>query len=132
MNNKLEEVVKSKCPGEKVLFLTIKKEWLSKIVTGEKPEEYRAISKYWRSRLLECSGAMGGRCSYGWCKNCPSLKIKKYDKVIFINGPYFSLDFPYAIVDVEDIKMGQGNSAWGAPDEDVFIIKIGKNMLVSY
>ena len=37
---------------KKVLKLTINKEWFSRILSGEKTEEYRVIKDFWMSRLL--------------------------------------------------------------------------------
>ena len=48
----------------KTLFLTVKKEWFDKIVSGEKIVEYREAKPYWISRLLD----------------------RTFDKVVFRNG----------------------------------------------
>lgn len=37
---------------KKVLKLTINKEWFSRILSGEKTEEYREIKPYWVARLF--------------------------------------------------------------------------------
>ena len=37
---------------KKVLTLTVNKEWFSRILSGEKTEEYRLIKGFWMSRLL--------------------------------------------------------------------------------
>lgn len=34
-----------------VLYLTLKKEWFFKILSGEKKEEYREEKEYWNKRL---------------------------------------------------------------------------------
>lgn len=45
----------------KILYLPLKKEWYEMIEQGEKPEEYREESPYYRRRLIECYGA------FSWC-----------------------------------------------------------------
>lgn len=37
---------------KKVLTLSVKKEWFSSILSGEKKEEYREIKPYWVARLF--------------------------------------------------------------------------------
>ena len=37
---------------KKVLTLTVNKEWFSRILSGEKTEEYRVIKGFWMNRLL--------------------------------------------------------------------------------
>lgn len=37
---------------KQVLTLTVSKEWFSRILSGEKTEEYRVIKPYWVSRLF--------------------------------------------------------------------------------
>lgn len=38
---------------KKILKLTINKEWFSRILSGDKTEEYREIKPYWVARLLQ-------------------------------------------------------------------------------
>jgi hypothetical protein len=53
---------------EKILHLTLFKEFFDKILSGEKVEEYREKKEYWEKILLEQG------------------KPKKYDFIIFKNG----------------------------------------------
>ena len=48
----------------KILHLTLHRKWFDEVRSGEKKEEYRRTTKYWRSRLLN----------------------KQYDEIRFVNG----------------------------------------------
>lgn len=94
---------------KKVLHLTIKKKWFDMIASGKKKEEYRECKPYWYKRL------------HGeWYGN----DYKHFDAVHFRNGynPYS----PFLIVECQGISRGVGNPEWGAPEKDVFIIKLGR------
>lgn len=41
---------------EKILYLTLKKQWFDLISSGVKNEEYREIKPYWIKRLTKCKG----------------------------------------------------------------------------
>lgn len=87
------------------LFLTIKKEFFDQIARGEKKEEYREITDYWKSRLED----------------------KEYDQVIFQNG--YSPDAPRLIVPLLEICKGEVNPEW-APLEflgkEFYVLKLGE------
>lgn len=38
---------------DRILHLTVTKEWFDKIVSGEKTEEYREIKDYWDKRFVD-------------------------------------------------------------------------------
>lgn len=83
-----------------MLTLPIKKEWLDMILSGEKKEEYRAITRYWTKRfqsiiLLDAHG----------------LPVRQ-SRVIKLRAGYRK-DSPAAKVRVT-ISKGFGNPAWGA------------------
>jgi len=81
-----------------MLTLPIKKKWFDMIVSGEKKEEYRTISNYYRQRL-------------NITKRC-----------ILRNG--YSRDRPKIGIDFE-LSVGCGKKEWGAvKDEIYFILKI--------
>ena len=87
----------------KVLHLVLKKKWYEMQERGEKTEEYREITPYWRKRLLD-----------------QSCNVKEYTHVCFHYG-YTQRCFIHRI---DSITIGRGNPEWGAPaDRDVFIIK---------
>lgn len=85
-----------------ILYLSLKKEWYEMIESGEKREEYRELKEYWFKRLAD----------------------RHYDAVQFSYG-YTKRTM---LFEVKGIIIGRGNSKWGAPDKDVFIIKLGNRL----
>lgn len=118
----------------KTLFLPLKKEWYEMIERGEKKEEYREIKPYYCSRILNDYPLT----IYYWeCileklrdrGNLPQNLIRDYgtrgfDCVRFSYG-YTRRTMTF---EVESITIGQGRPEWGAPDCDVFIIKLGRRI----
>ena len=119
----------------KVLDLVLKGVWYDMIASGRKREEYREIKPYWEKRLLDYKGL-----SDYYQKNLYELRIKKiffphrpvienicdafprgYTHVRFRRG-YTSTTMLFKC---EGITIGKGNPKWGAPEEEVFIIKLG-------
>jgi hypothetical protein len=93
---------------KKILKLTLKKQWFDMILSGKKKEEYRECKPYWFNRLR-------GRYAN---------EFKKFDFVLFRNG--YNQASPVIVVEFLEIVTGIGKSEWGAPKEDVIIIKLGK------
>ena len=95
----------------KVLTLTLKKEWFDLIKSGNKTSEYREHKKHWISRLI---------------KN--NRKVK-FDKIKFING--YGSDKPYMIVEFRGLMISKGQNIYAkngeAIDNDLeyFIILLG-------
>ena len=84
--------------GMTVLDLVLTYKWYDMIESGEKREEYRAITPYWRKRIQ--SG-------------------KRYTHVRFHRG-YTAKSMVFRF---DGLRIGNGNTQWGAPaDRDVFII----------
>ena len=94
---------------KKILDLPLKKEWYDMIESGVKTEEYREIKPYWCKRLLD-----------GYDDMCTSYK--PFTHVRFRYG-YTKRTMTYKI---DEITMGVGNPKWGAPEQEVFIIKFSK------
>lgn len=104
----------------KILDLPLKKEWYNMIERGEKLEEYREINPYWIKRLCRSKG----NCD--WCGCCEiSLCINMH---ISTNYTHVRFRFGYTkrtmLFEIDKIIIGRGNSKWGAPNRDVFIIKL--------
>jgi hypothetical protein len=100
-----QKVYKNNCKNhkERILHLTLKKEWYDMIASGVKKEEYREIKPHWNKRLLN----------------------KTYDVIIFRNG--YSKDSPSMKVEFLGLQKGLGIEEWGANlKEKVYIIKLGK------
>lgn len=100
----------------KILYLPLKKEWYEMIESGVKTEEYREIKEHWIKRLAYIS---------------PDYELGKY---VYRPKPYTHIKFSYGYTkrtmtfQCEGITIGKGHKEWGAPDEDVFIIKLGKRI----
>lgn len=122
----------------KVLCLSLKAKWYEMIESGEKKEEYREIKDYWLKRLFEFINIyythyeqMSKECADIFSTNVGALKTsiklggvkaKDYTRVKFSYG-YTKRTMTF---EIEAITIGKGNPEWGAPAEDVFIIKLGK------
>lgn len=106
----------------KTLYLPLKKKWYEMIENGIKTEEYREIKPYWKQRLLKCGNCWGDYILVVNTYNKGFLLFEKFDVVKFSYG-YTKRTMTFKI---EDISIGKGKKEWGAPDEDVFIIKIGE------
>lgn len=88
----------------KILYLPLKAKWYDMQERGEKTEEYRELTEYWRKRLIDQE----------------TLRAKPYTHVCFSYG-YTRRRFIHRI---DSITIGMGLPEWGAPtDREVFIIK---------
>lgn len=90
--------------GMRLLHLPLKAKWYDMIESGKKTEEYRAITEYWKKRLEK----------------------RNYTHVCFRYG-YTRRTMTYPI---QEITIGKGNPEWGAPQEDVFIIKFTNSVKI--
>lgn len=112
------------------LHLPLKAKYYDMIESGEKPEEYRAKKPYWIKRL--CFTKQQDGCIFcnaeDGCTRCE-------EGGGYVCYPYRYVCFSYGYTkrrmtwEVESIRIGYGNPAWGAPeDEEVFIIKLGRRI----
>ena len=113
----------------KTLHLPLKAQWYEMIESGVKTEEYREIKPYWIKRLCDdwVSRDRFIDCMNNCCINCIQTKLYnlyKYDAVKFSYG-YTKRTMTF---EIESITIGKGNPEWGAPTEEVFIIKLGKRV----
>lgn len=122
---------------DKILHLTLKKQWFDMIKSGEKKEEYRELKKYWGSRFLQrietphrwslspWADIENGDFNFtGWSKFVsPNSIYKQFDFVIFKNG--YSSNAPLITIECKGITVGEGRSEWGAPSGKCFVIKLG-------
>ena len=90
------------------LLLPIKRQWYEMIKSGVKKEEYRWMKEHWISRLLRYVNST----------------TKHFDTATLRNG--YGKNAPTLVVECLGITVGKGNPDWGAPEEQVFIIKLGK------
>lgn len=99
----------------KTLYLPLKKQWYEMIERGEKREEYRECKQYWEKRLIDFHP-----------DNAPIQLnfIKAFDRVCFSYG-YTKRRMTF---ECDGITIGKGRTEWGAPDDEVFIIKLGSRI----
>ena len=106
-----------------MLILPIKREWLEMIRSGEKKEEYRAISPYYTSRLKTY-------LTFLYCQNAVAEKAFRaagekgipFKDIVLRAG--YSLLSP-AIMIHGRITVGRGRPEWGAlPGEEYYILRI--------
>lgn len=94
----------------KILDLSLTYHWYDMIASGVKKEEYREIKDFYIKRLYY---------------PCPSdtLRFKHYDAVRFHRGQGGKVSM---LVECKGIRIGRGKPEWGASEENVFIISLGK------
>lgn len=124
---------------KKVLTLSVKKEWFSRILTGEKKEEYREIKPYWVARLFydrfgklspkmvkELAGSIAkyGDTEHIEAKNGIEVSFIPFTHVLFING--YGDDKPRVEKEIEYIAIGKPKKGW-CPDDflgkEFFVIR---------
>lgn len=126
----------------KTLYLPLKAKWYEMIESGEKKEEYREIKPYYICRIARWkegnydprrNGQISSTAAITAYNNGDANKIgtdvsffrmKDFDAVRFSYG-YTKRTMTF---EIESIRIGKGRPEWGAPEEDVFIIKLG-NMI---
>lgn len=97
-----------------MLVLPIKKEWLNKIISGEKKEEYREIKPYYDSRFQK----------YFYNNKIRINKSLVDKEVVFRNG--YNKTSPQVKCLVR-LSKGEGKVEWGAtPGKEYYILKILK------
>ena len=121
----------------KTLHLVLKRKWFEMIASGKKTEEYREIKPYWIKRLLNINEPKSYFDNMSKSGNRPALICylitafacgfaKDYTHVTFQLG--YQKNAPRMTFEIERISMGLGYKPWGAPDNEVFIIKLGKRV----
>ena len=118
------------------LYLPLKKEWYEMIESGVKTEEYRDLSEYWISRLTRYGDdeKLNGRLYANLLSNYPNILKLNIEGGIIRFAEFESIKFSYGYTkrtmtfECKGITIGRGKKELGAPDEDVFIIKLGKRI----
>ena len=114
----------------RILHLPLKAEWYEMIESGVKTEEYREIKPYWEKRFAKMVPA---RHRAQWNK---SIRERDYShfRHKLIASTYDAVKFSYGYTtrtmtfEIDSITIGKGIPEWGAPDEEVFIIKLGNRI----
>ena len=106
---------------QKVLTLTVSKQWFDMIVADEKIEEYREIKPYWIKRLttnceVEYDVALETYCG--------KVLYRPYTHVLFING--YRKDSPRIEKEIKSITIGKPKKGLCPDkwlDKEFFVIK---------
>lgn len=119
------------------LHLPISEPWFSRILSGEKTEEYREIEGR-EGTFRNCSLIWGvsAKCAmdvYDSANHVGEMSFaqwmneqnKKDFQVLHLTNGY-GHHRPQLWVHIKEITIGRGNPEWGAPEHDVFIIKLGE------
>lgn len=113
------------------LHLPLKKQWYEMIENGIKTEEYREIKPYWEKRLVDYKAVV---------EDYKRLVFRRYvlgahnDICREYPRGYTHVKFSYGYTkrtmtfEIKEITIGNGKPEWGAPKEDVFIIKLGERI----
>ena len=119
----------------KILHLPLKAQWYEMIESLIKGEEYRGTTAYWIPRLLEyANGSKIPRTIANVLVGHPTILGLRLGQGAIVFKKYTHVKFSYGYTkrtmtfEIESIRFGKGNPEWGAPDEDVFIIKLGKRL----
>lgn len=112
----------------KTLHLPLKAKWYEMIESGVKTEEYREKKPHWIKRFAKIYPAR----YRGLFNSC----VEKNDftpllgKVVTPTCKFVKFYYGYTrrtmIFEFLHITLDKGKSEWGAPNEYVFIIKLGK------
>lgn len=96
-----------------MLTLPIKKKWYDMIISGEKKEEYRELTQYYKRRFKN----LFDMHPYSFIPTGQDVK-----KIIFRNG--YSNKSPSCVAEIS-LDIGTGKPEWGAePGKDYYILKI--------
>lgn len=119
----------------KVLHLPLKKEWYEMIESGVKTEEYREIKPHWIKRFfVHTDGRRINNSDAEYlARNLGELFFAVYEGIIkHINYTHVTFSYGYTkrtmTFEIQTIRTGKGRADWGAPDEHVFIVELGKRV----
>ena len=105
------------------------------IESGVKTEEYREIKPHWIKRFfVHADGRRINNPDTEYlARNISVLYSALYEGTIkHINYTHVKFSYGYTkrtmAFEIERITIGKGRADWGAPDEHVFIIELGKRV----
>ena len=124
-----------------ILDLPLKKEWYNMIESGVKTEEYRELKPFWANRLLYFT-TLGVKEYWESILEKARERVSKYNFETLGNSlikdygtrGYTHIRFRYGytkrtmLFELNEITIGKGKPEWGAPDDEVFILKLGKRV----
>ena len=113
----------------KTLHLNLKNKWFDMILSGEKEEEYREISDYWKKRFCKM-----GFNNHPFCDLC-SIDChangfrNEYSTITFSNG--YAKNRRQFELELKRIKIDIGQTNWGAEsDVHYFVLELGKMIIL--
>jgi RPA family protein len=86
----------------KTLHLNLHKKWFDMILSGEKKEEYRDSTNYWKKRIYD--------------------KIHEFNTITFSNG--YAKNRAQFVIELKGLKLATGKKEWGAEKGTVYIVMI--------
>ena len=93
------------------LHLNLHKKWFDMILSGEKKEEYRELSDYWKKRMMK-------------------VKTNSVRTITFSNG--YAKNRRQFVIKIRYITIRAGITEWGAEKDKVcFVLHLGKIISVS-
>lgn len=116
----MTELKRSECS---ILSLVLKRKWYEMIERGEKREEYRLPTPYWRKRLNNWDKAFNSQTTpvvefrLGYARRAPRMAFWCFG-IETVRGL-----MPYAYVDTTSLK--HLHPEWGEPVEPHFYISLG-------
>lgn len=118
------------------LHLPLKAKWYEMIESGIKTEEYRDLSSFWINRLTRYGEGekLNGRLYADFLSSSPKVLQLNIEGGIMRFTEFDAVKFSYGYTkrtmtfECKGITIGKGKAEWGAPDNDVFIIKLGKRI----
>lgn len=114
----------------KILDLPLKAKWYIMIESGEKLEEYREFKPHWIRRLM--IPAQENPVFLSNIGEYPSNRRVYVGWVIRQDYTHVRFRYGYTrrtmLFELRMIVVGIGNPAWGAPNYEVFILKLGRRV----
>lgn len=106
------------------------------IESGIKTEEYREIKPYWIQRLTRYGNneKLNGRLYADFLASSPEVLKYNIENHLVCYSDYTHIKFSFGYTkrtmtfELNRITIGKGKPEWGAPNEDVFIIHLGKRI----
>lgn len=113
----------------KILYLPLKKEWYDMHEKGIKTEDYREIKPYWIQRFIETN------FFYEFPTREELIEMAEDGSIEEVFKDFDAVKFSYGytkktmLFECKEITIGKGNPEWGAPEEEVFIVKRGLRLI---
>lgn len=113
---------------KKTLYLSLKKEWFDMIKSGEKKEEYREMTPYWRKRITDIDSHLHELNTL--ITTGQPVPIKPYTHVHFTLGyPRKDENEKHMEFEIKGVYIRNGKEKWGAlPNKNYFVIELGNKV----